>query len=229
MATCQAIRATRPQSGRFPRVRGEFFPIDTLVPRAALLSRQYAAPQQSRSACGTEEKGWHRGASRSHWQKAPCEPRDGCCVARVGPCGHPRADGRGGAGRGAVPVSGGWRLNGTAVVNGTASPANLQLTPATTGRRARPSTPPSRAGGGHHGVLRRLPGVEQQQRAARDGLTFTLADASVTKPTALGSTAAGDGLLRDHGIAVPSTPGRTPTIRRTTSSASPRPTPPSSS
>ena len=96
------------------------------------------------------------------------------------------------------PVSGGWQLNGTAVVNSTASPPNLQLTPATNWQVGSAFWPTAVAGAGISAAFDVFIGPG----SGADGMTFALADASVTQPTALGNNAGGEGFSGIHGIAV---------------------------
>jgi energy-converting hydrogenase Eha subunit A len=96
------------------------------------------------------------------------------------------------------PVSGGWQLNGTAVVNATASPPNLALTPATNWVAGSAFYPTPVAGAGITASFDVLLG----SGSGADGMTFTLADASVTKPTALGVTGGGEGFSGITGVAV---------------------------
>ena len=125
------------------------------------------------------------------------------------------------------PVAGGWQLNGTAVLNTTASPANLQLTPATNWQSGSAFYPTPVAGAGITASFDMFIGSSNSNSGA-DGLTFTLADASVTKPTALGDNGGGEGfsgITRDRRVLRHVEELRT--TRRTTSWASPPPTPPS--
>jgi len=96
------------------------------------------------------------------------------------------------------PVSGGWQLNGAAQLNSTASPPNLQLTPATNWVVGSAFYPTPIAGAGITASFDVFLGSGN----GADGLTFTLADASVTKPTALGDNGGGEGFSGITGIAV---------------------------
>ena len=96
------------------------------------------------------------------------------------------------------PVSGGWQLNGNAVLNSTASPPNLQLTPATNWQSGSAFYPTAVPGVGISASFDMFIG----SGSGADGLTFTLADASVTQPTALGDNGGGLGFSGIHGIAV---------------------------
>ncbi|HLN43629.1 MAG TPA: IPT/TIG domain-containing protein [Acidimicrobiales bacterium] len=96
------------------------------------------------------------------------------------------------------PVSGGWQLNGTAQVITTTSPPNLQLTPATNYLAASAFWPTPVPGVGISAAFDAFIG----SGSGADGMTFTLADASVTHPTALGVTAGGEGFSGITGIAV---------------------------
>jgi hypothetical protein len=95
-------------------------------------------------------------------------------------------------------VSGGWQLNGSAQLVTTASPANLQLTPATNWLAGSAFYPTPVPGAGVTAAFDAFIGPS----AGADGLTFTLADASVTKPTALGNNGGGEGFAGIKGIAV---------------------------
>jgi hypothetical protein len=96
------------------------------------------------------------------------------------------------------PVSGAWQLNGVAQVNSTASPPNLQLTPATNWLVGSAFYPTPVTGAGITASFDVFLGSGN----GADGLTFTLADASVTKPTALGDNGGGEGFSGITGIAV---------------------------
>ncbi len=96
------------------------------------------------------------------------------------------------------PVDGGWQLNGSAVLDTTGSPANLQLTPATNWVVGSAFWPTPVSGVGMTAAFDAYIGPG----AGADGLTFTLADASVTTPTALGNTGGGEGFAGINGIAV---------------------------
>ncbi len=92
----------------------------------------------------------------------------------------------------------GWQFNGTATVVTTASPQNLQLTPATT----------YKAGSAFYTTA--VPGVgisaafdaQIHGGSGADGLCLVLADASVTSPTALGVDGGGEGFSGIKGIAL---------------------------
>ena len=99
------------------------------------------------------------------------------------------------------PVSGGWQLNGTAQVNPAASPPNLQLTPATNWKVGSAFWPTAVPGVGVTAAFDIFLGSSASGSGA-DGMTFTLADASVTKPTALGVNGGGEGFSGITGIAV---------------------------
>ena len=96
------------------------------------------------------------------------------------------------------PVSGGWQLNGTAQLVTTASPANLQLTPATNYQVGSAFWPTPVPGVGISASFDAFIGPG----SGADGMTFTLADAAVTKPTALGVNGGGEGFAGITGIAV---------------------------
>ncbi|HEX4656335.1 MAG TPA: hypothetical protein VH307_03030, partial [Streptosporangiaceae bacterium] len=104
------------------------------------------------------------------------------------------------AASGAVPspVSGGWQLNGTAQLNPAGSPPNLQLTAAANWKAGSAFWPTAVPGVGVSAAFDIFIG----SGSGADGLTFTLADASVTKPTALGVNGGGEGFSGIHGIAV---------------------------
>src|SRR5215469_13496530 len=95
------------------------------------------------------------------------------------------------------PVLGGWQLNGTAALNTTASPPNLELTPATNWVTGSAFYPTPVAGAGITASF----DVFLGSGSGADGMTFTLADASVTKPTALGVTGGGEGFSVTTGAA----------------------------
>ena len=95
-------------------------------------------------------------------------------------------------------MAGGWQLNGTAQLNTTASPANLQLTPATNWQAGSAFYPTPVAGVGITASFDAFIG----SGSGADGLTFTLADASVTQPTALGVNGGGEGFSGITGFAV---------------------------
>ncbi|MCU1458139.1 MAG: Ig family protein, partial [Actinomycetia bacterium] len=96
------------------------------------------------------------------------------------------------------PVSGGWQLNGSAKLVTTASPANLQLTPNTNYQVGSAFWPTPVPGVGITAAFDAFIGPG----SGADGLTFTLADASVTKPTALGVNGGGEGFSGIAGIAL---------------------------
>ncbi len=96
------------------------------------------------------------------------------------------------------PVAGGWQLNGTALLNTTASPPNLQLTAATNWQAGSAFYPIPVPGVGITATFDAFIG----SGSGADGLTFTLADASVTQPTALGVNGGGEGFSGVTGIAV---------------------------
>jgi hypothetical protein len=98
------------------------------------------------------------------------------------------------------PVSGGWQLNGSAVLNPSASPPNLQLTPNTTWVAGSAFWPTAVPGAGVTASFDMFIGSSSTSGA--EGMTFTLADASVTKPTALGHNGGGEGFAGITGIAV---------------------------
>jgi hypothetical protein len=99
------------------------------------------------------------------------------------------------------PVSGGWQLNGNAVLNSTASPPNLELTPATNWQVGSAFWPTAAPGVGISASFDMFIGNSTSGSGA-DGMTFTLADASKTQPTALGNNGGGLGFSGIHGIAV---------------------------
>ena len=99
------------------------------------------------------------------------------------------------------PVAGGWQLNGSALLNSGGSPANLQLTPATNWQSGSAFYPTSVSGAGITASFDVFLGSSINNTGA-DGLTFTLADASATKPTALGNNGGGEGFSGVTGIAV---------------------------
>jgi large repetitive protein len=98
------------------------------------------------------------------------------------------------------PVAGGWQLNGSSVLNTSASPANLQLTPTTNWVAGSAFWPSPVASAGISAAFDIFIGSSSTSGA--DGMTFTLADASVTKPTALGNNGGGEGFSGITGIAV---------------------------
>ena len=99
------------------------------------------------------------------------------------------------------PVAGGWQLNGSSVLNTTASPPNLQLTPNTTWQAGSAFWPTPVAAAGIQASFDVSIGSSNATSGA-EGMTFTLADASVTKPTALGHNGGGEGYAGITGIAV---------------------------
>ena len=97
------------------------------------------------------------------------------------------------------PVAGGWQLNGSAhaqhhgVAAEPAAHAGHELAGglgllAHAGARGRHHRPPSTSSSG--------------RASGADGMTFILANASVTKPTALGANGGGEGFAGINGIAV---------------------------
>src|ERR1700741_546050 len=81
-------------------------------------------------------------------------------------------------------------LNGAALLNTTASPPNLQLTPATNWQVGSAFHPTPVAGAGVTASFDIFLGSSNSNTGA-DGLTFTLADASATTSAALGVTGGG--------------------------------------
>ncbi len=96
------------------------------------------------------------------------------------------------------PVAGGWQLNGTAALISSSSPANLQLTSATSDEAGSAFWPTPVAGVGISAAFDAFIG----SGSGADGLTFTLADAGSTAPTALGVAGGGEGYSGITGIAV---------------------------
>ena len=96
------------------------------------------------------------------------------------------------------PMSGGWQLNGSAQLITTPSPANLQLTSATNWQAGSAFYPAPVAGVGISAAFDAFIG----SGSGADGLTFTLADARVSQPTALGVNGGGEGFSGITGIAV---------------------------
>ncbi|MGO9880317.1 MAG: IPT/TIG domain-containing protein [Acidimicrobiales bacterium] len=96
------------------------------------------------------------------------------------------------------PVAGGWQLNGSAVLNTGASPPNLQLTAATNNEAGSAFYPTAVPGVGISAAFDVFIG----SGSGADGLTFTLANASETQPTALGVDGGGEGFSGITGIAV---------------------------
>jgi hypothetical protein len=99
------------------------------------------------------------------------------------------------------PTAGGWQLNGSALLNPGASPANLQLTAAANWQSGSAFYPTAVGGAGITASFDVFLGSSSSNTGA-DGLTFTLADASVTKPTALGDNGGGEGYSGITGLAV---------------------------
>jgi len=96
------------------------------------------------------------------------------------------------------PTAGGWQLNGSATLVTTTNPPNLQLTPATpekVGSAFWPTAVPSA------GIIAAFD-ISIGSGSGADGETFTLADASVTTPSALGVVGGGLGYSGITGIAV---------------------------
>ena len=93
------------------------------------------------------------------------------------------------------PVAGGWRLNGDAVI---ASPALSLTDVATTYEAGSAFWPDPVSSAGIHAKFDTYIG----SGTGGDGLTLTLADASLTKPTALGVTGGGLGYSGIAGVAV---------------------------
>ncbi len=98
----------------------------------------------------------------------------------------------------ASPVSGGWQLNGSSQVITTSSPAELQLTPTTNWQVGSAFDPTPVPGVGISAAFDAYIG----SGSGADGMTFTLADASVTQSTALGVNGGGEGFSGITGIAV---------------------------
>jgi hypothetical protein len=96
------------------------------------------------------------------------------------------------------PVAGGWQLQGTAQIVGTGTPANLQLTPATNWVSGSAFYPTPVPGAGITAAFDAFIGPG----SGADGMTFTLADASVTQPTAIGDNGGGEGFSGINGIAL---------------------------
>src|SRR6516165_8942925 len=88
------------------------------------------------------------------------------------------------------PTAGGWQLNGSSVLNTTASPPNLQLTPNTIWQAGSAFWPTAVPGVGVTASFDLSIGSSNSTSGA-EGLTFTVADASVTQPTALGHNGGG--------------------------------------
>jgi hypothetical protein len=96
------------------------------------------------------------------------------------------------------PTAGGWQLNGSSTLMSSASPPNLQLTAATTNQAGSAFWPKAVPGVGISAAFDASIG----SGTGADGLTFTLADASATTPTALGAAGGGEGYAGVKGIAV---------------------------
>ena len=96
------------------------------------------------------------------------------------------------------PVAGGWQLNGSSQLVTTASPPNLQLTDATNWQTGSAFWPTPVPGVGVTATFDAFIGPG----AGADGLTFTLANAGDTQPTALGVGGGGEGFSGIDGIAV---------------------------
>jgi hypothetical protein len=96
------------------------------------------------------------------------------------------------------PVAGGWQLNGSAALVTTATPANLQLTQTTNYQAGSAFYPTPVPGAGISATFDAFIGPG----TGADGMTFTLADASATQPTALGVMGGGEGYSGLKGIAV---------------------------
>ena len=96
------------------------------------------------------------------------------------------------------PTAGGWQLNGSSTLVSSASPPNLQLTAATANEAGSAFWPTPVPGVGISAAFDASIG----SGTGADGLTFTLADASATTPTALGSSGGGEGYAGLKGIAV---------------------------
>ena len=99
------------------------------------------------------------------------------------------------------PLAGGWQLNGAALLNAAASPPDLQLTPATNWVVGSVFYPTPIASAGITASFDVFLGSGTSGSGA-DGMTFTLADASVSKPTAIGNNGGGEGFSGITGIAV---------------------------
>ncbi len=96
------------------------------------------------------------------------------------------------------PVAGGWTLNGSAALVTTATPKNLQLTPDAQWTAGSAFWPTPVPGAGISASFDAYIGPG----AGADGMTFVLANANDTKPTALGSQGSGEGYNGIDGIAV---------------------------
>jgi len=98
------------------------------------------------------------------------------------------------------PVAGGWQLNGTSLINPTATPPNLQLTPATNWKVGSAFWPTAVPGVGVTASFDIF--IGSSAKSGADGMTFTLANASDTKATALGNNGGGEGFSGIDGVAV---------------------------
>jgi energy-converting hydrogenase Eha subunit A len=96
------------------------------------------------------------------------------------------------------PVAGGWQLNGTATLVTSPTPANLQLTSATSYEAGSAFWPTPVAGAGISATFQATIG----SGSGADGLTLTLADSSQGAPTSLGEDGGGLGFSGINGIAV---------------------------
>ena len=96
------------------------------------------------------------------------------------------------------PTAGGWQLNGSSTLVSSASPPNLQLTAAAANEAGSAFWPTAVPGVGISAAFDASIG----SGTGADGLTFTLADASATTPTALGAPGGGEGYAGLKGIAV---------------------------
>jgi hypothetical protein len=97
------------------------------------------------------------------------------------------------------PTAGGWQLNGSAALITSTSPPTLQLTAATAqeaGSAFWPTAVPSA------GISAAFDISIGSGTGGADGETFTLADASVNTPTALGAGGGGEGFSGITGLAV---------------------------
>jgi hypothetical protein len=98
----------------------------------------------------------------------------------------------------ASATGGSWQLNGNAQLNSSGSPPNVELTPASS----------YQAGSAFDPIPVGAVGVTASFDAfigggsGADGLTFTLADAGTTQPTALGVNGGGEGFSGINGTAV---------------------------
>ena len=96
------------------------------------------------------------------------------------------------------PVAGGWQLNGSASVVSSASPPNLQLTSATGFQAGSAFWPTAVPGVGITAAF----DISIGGGTGADGETFTLADASVTSPAALGGHGGSLGYGGIKGLAI---------------------------